>query len=126
MSCTFGPRHIHNNACLEHVQLRALLMFFRVETLHPKQSVTAMGSGSGSESERVYIYVLLKLYCCPKIIFIPSNSELSLAVRSVFRLCTRHYGDHSHRVPKIYDRGFKRLGHGFSSYIIMCSFAQAE
>ena len=45
MSCTFGPRHIHHNVCLEHIQLRVLLMFFGVGTLHPTQSVTAMGSG---------------------------------------------------------------------------------
>ena len=126
MSCTFGPRHIHNNACLEHVQLRALLMFFRVGTLYPKQSVTAMGSESVSESERVYMSIWNSIYFCPKIIFIPSKCELLLAVCSILRLCARHYGDHSHGVPKIYDRGFKCLGHGFSSYIMMCSFTQAE
>ena len=57
MSCTFGPRHIHNNVCLEHVQLRALLMFFGVGTLHPKQSVTAMGSG------RSAVVWLARLHC---------------------------------------------------------------
>ena len=61
MSCTFEPRHIHNNVCLEHVQLRALLMFFGVGTLCPRQSVTAMGSGrsAGGVVDEATLYCIL-------------------------------------------------------------------
>ena len=36
---------MNKSVCLEHVQLRVLLMFFGAGTLHPKESITALGSG---------------------------------------------------------------------------------